>query len=563
MLSTYTYPRYAYRRPAELDAPAATLTRHPVIVVGAGPVGLAAAIDLAQQGVPVVLLDDDDTVSVGSRGLCYAKRALEILDRLGCGDPVVEKGVTWNVGRTFYRNDEVFSFNLLPEADHHRPGMVNLQQYYLEQYLVERAQALPNLDLRWKNKVAHVEPQGDGARLSIETADGNYQLAADWLIVADGARSPVRRQLGLDIDGKIFQDRFLIADVVMRADFPAERWFWFDPPFHPGQSVLLHREADNVWRIDFQLGWDADPEEEKKPEKVISRIRAMLGPEREFELEWVSVYTFQCRRMADFRHGRILFAGDAAHQVSPFGARGANSGLQDTDNLVWKLKLVMDGQAPESLLDSYSLERTFAADENLMNSTRSTDFITPKSAVSKDFRNAVLTLAGEHAFARALVNSGRLSVPAHLGTSSLNTPDAAADTFAGVMHPGAPMADAPVNAQGREGWLLEHTGNAFVLMLFSADGALDTASRTMIDTLAAAPIPVRTLLVTPDDGDAPAGCRRVQDLRGRAAQRFDARAGTAYLLRPDQHVAARWRQLDTAAVLAAVARATAQPAGQA
>ncbi|MEX8517248.1 MAG: FAD-dependent oxidoreductase [Leptothrix sp. (in: b-proteobacteria)] len=562
MLSTYTYPRYAYRRPAELDAPG-NVARHPVIVVGAGPVGLAAAIDLAQQGVPVVLLDDDDTVSVGSRGLCYAKRALEILDRLGCGDAVVDKGVTWNVGRTFYRNDEVFSFNLLPEADHHRPGMVNLQQYYLEQFLVERAQALPNLDLRWKNKVSHVEPQGDGALLSVETADGPYQLAADWLIVADGARSPIRRQLGLDIEGKIFQDRFLIADVVMKADFPAERWFWFDPPFHPGQSVLLHREADNVWRIDFQLGWDADPEEEKKPERVIPRIRAMLGPEREFELEWVSIYTFQCRRMHSFRHGRVLFAGDAAHQVSPFGARGANSGLQDTDNLVWKLKLVLDGLAPEALLDSYSAERTFAADENLLNSTRSTDFITPKSQVSKDLRNAVLTLAREHTFARALVNSGRLSVPAHLTASTLNTPDAADANFAGVMHPGAPMADAPVCAQGREGWLLEHTGNRFVLMLFSADGALDAATRAAIDALAAAPIPVETLLVTPEDGDAPAGCERVQDLRGRAAQRFDARPGSAYLLRPDQHVAARWRQLDTAAVLAAVARATAQPAGQA
>ena len=295
MLSTYTYPRYAHHRPAEIERPG-EVPRHPVIVVGAGPVGLAAAIDLAMQGTRVLLLDDDDTVSVGSRGLCYAKRALEILDRIGCGDPVVDKGVTWNVGRTFYGNDEVFRFNLLPEADHHRPGMVNLQQYYLEEYLVKRASELPNLELRWKNKVVGVTPAGNGARIEVEAAEGRYALDADWLIVADGARSPIRRQLGLDIEGKVFQDRFLIADVVMKADFPAERWFWFDPPFHRNQSVLLHREADNVWRIDFQLGWDADPEAEKQPERVIPRIRAMLGLEREFELEWVSVYTFQCRR---------------------------------------------------------------------------------------------------------------------------------------------------------------------------------------------------------------------------------------------------------------------------
>ena len=554
MLSTYTYPRYAHHRPAEIERPG-EVPRHPVIVVGAGPVGLAAAIDLAMQGTRVLLLDDDDTVSVGSRGLCYAKRALEILDRLGCGDPVVDKGVTWNVGRTFYGNDEVFRFNLLPEADHHRPGMVNLQQYYLEEYLVKRASDLPNLELRWKNKVVGVTPAGNGARVEVEAAEGRYALDADWLIVADGARSPIRRQLGLDIEGKVFQDRFLIADVVMKADFPAERWFWFDPPFHPGQSVLLHREADNVWRIDFQLGWDADPEAEKHPERVIPRIRAMLGPEREFELEWVSVYTFQCRRMQSFRHGRVLFVGDAAHQVSPFGARGANSGLQDTDNLVWKLKLVMDGKAPEQLLDTYSDERVFAADENLLNSTRSTDFITPKSQVSRDFRNAVLTLAREHAFARSLVNSGRLSVPAHLTGSALNTPDT--ETFEGSMHPGAPLADAPVRHQGRDAWLLAHTGHDFTLVLFVASLAdIDAGTREAIRSLADAAIPVRTLIVSQLDGDAPAGATLVVDHQGVAAKRLDARPGTAYLLRPDQHVAARWRRLDAAAVRAALARAT-------
>jgi 3-(3-hydroxy-phenyl)propionate hydroxylase len=415
MLSTYKYPKYEYVQPPEQKS--GLKKRYPVLVVGAGPVGLAAAIELAQSGVPVVVLDDDDTVSVGSRGVCYAKRALEVLDRIGVGDDCVAKGVSWNVGRTFFREEEVYNFNLLPQADHKRPGMINLQQYYLEEYEIKRARELPNLDLRFRNKVVSIAADGKGATLQVETPDGIYTLETDWLIVADGARSAIRHMLGLEIDGKIFMDRFLIADVVMKADFPAERWFWFDPPFHPGQSVLLHREADNVYRIDFQLGWQADPEEEKKPENVIPRIKAMLGDDREFELEWVSVYTFQCRRMNEFRHGRVLFVGDAAHQVSPFGARGANSGIQDTDNLCWKLKLVLDGKAPDSLLDSYSSERVFAADENLLNSTRSTDFITPKSKTSLTFRNAVLNLAREHAFARALVNSGRLSVPAYLTDS--------------------------------------------------------------------------------------------------------------------------------------------------
>ncbi len=557
MLKTYTYPEFAYRRPADFGA--ASPARHPVVIVGGGPVGLAAAIDCAQLGLPVVLLDDDHTVSVGSRGLCYAKRALEILDRLGCGDAVVDKGVTWNVGRTFHRDAEVFRFDLLPEADHHRPGMVNLQQYYLEEFLVRRAGELPGIDLRWWNKVIDVEPQGDGVRVEVETPEGRYALHAGWLIVADGARSTVRRRLGLDVVGKVFQDRFLIADVVMTAEmFPegaAERWFWFDPPFHPGQSVLVHREADNVWRIDFQLGWEADAEAEKQPERVIPRIRAMLGDAHPFELEWVSVYTFQCRRMERFRHGRLLFAGDVAHQVSPFGARGANSGIQDSDNLCWKLKLVVDGLAPEALLDSYSDERVAAADENLLNSTRSTDFITPKSQVSKDFRNAVLTLAADHAFARALVNSGRLSVPAHLTASALNTPDG--EVFAGLMAPGAPMDDAPVQFAGADGWLLQHTGNRFVLMWFADDAAqVTSAQREAIAVLARDRIRVDALIVARRATEAPAGATVVIDLKGLATQRFDARPGTAYLLRPDQHVAARWRQLDTAAVRAAVARAT-------
>lgn len=554
MLKTYTYPRFEYKTPPEIAGGMAL--KVPVVVVGAGPVGLATALDLQLQGVPVLLLDEDDTVSIGSRGVCYAKRALEILDRYGIGEAVCSKGVSWNVGRTFFREQEVYNFNLVPEPDHHRPGMVNLQQYYLEEYLATRAATLPGIDLRWKNKVASVTPSGKTVTLKVETEDGCYTVETDWLIAADGARSPIRRMLGLEIEGKIFMDRFLIADVVMKADFPAERWFWFDPPFHPGQSVLLHKQADSVFRIDFQLGWDADPEQEKKPENVLPRIRAMLGDQREFELEWVSVYTFQCRRMGKFNHGRVLFVGDAAHQVSPFGARGANSGLQDADNLGWKLKLVLDGKAPEALLDSYSEERIFAADENLLNSTRSTDFITPKSKVSRTFRNAVLGLAKDHAFGRALVNSGRLSVPAFLTTSSLNTPDDVADSFAGRMLPGAPMDDAPLRDNGNDCWLHERVGNSFAVLYFVDDAAvLPAPTLAALAGLSRDGIDVQPLVISAKPGRA-GDIPVLDDPRGIAAQRYDAKPGTVYLLRPDQHVAARWRKLDPAKVRAAVARAT-------
>jgi 3-(3-hydroxy-phenyl)propionate hydroxylase len=562
---TFTYPKFDYVRPPELadaaDGAARKPGHYPVVVVGAGPVGLATAIDLAQQGQTVLLLDEDDTVSIGSRGVCYAKRTLEVLDRIGCDNRFVDKGVSWDVGRTFFREGEVFNFNLRPQDGHLRPGMINLQQYYLEEFLVQRSAELPQLQKRFKNKVTAVTPGADKVTLAVETPDGPYTLSTDWLVVADGARSPIRTMLGLDIEGQVFKDRFLIADVVMKADFPAERWFWFDPPFHPNQSVLLHKQADNVWRIDFQLGWDADPVEEKKPENVIPRIKAMLGDEREFELEWVSVYTFQCRRMNRFNHGRVLFVGDAAHQVSPFGARGANSGIQDADNLGWKLKLVMTGQAPATLLDTYHDERAFAADENLLNSTRSTDFITPKSATSKLFRNAVLSLAERHPFARALVNSGRLSVPTWLVDSPLNTPDSdsGADAFEGQMIPGAPMADAPLrSAHGADTWLLHQLGNGFQLLYYTEDAsALDAATARALADLArhgGGTVGI-TALVVAQEGQAPAGLVTLQDAAGSVRQRYDLRPGSAYLVRPDQHVAARWRSLEPARVQAALARA--------
>lgn len=517
------------RRPA--DAPA----RHAVVVVGAGPVGLSLAIDLAQRGQRVVLLDRDQRLSEGSRAICFAKRTLEIFDGLGLGDAIVDRGVRWQRGKVFFGERLVYAFDLLPEAGHERPAFVNIAQHEVEARLVERAQQLPGLELRWAHRVTAVAPRGDHVRIAIDTPDGPYALDADWLVACDGSRSAVRAVLGAAASGRVFHDRFLIADIRMRAgdvfpDGAAERWFWFDPPFHRGGSVLLHRQPDDIWRVDFQLGPDADPEAEKQPERIAERVRALLqgGLQRavDFELVWASVYTFACQRMARFRQGRVLFAGDAAHGVSPFGARGANSGIQDADNLGWKLAAVLAGQAPEALLDSYCQEREAAADENIRHSSRSTDFITPKCAISRLLRDAVLDLAREHDFARRLVNSGRLSTPTVLQDSALNTADEAG-AFAAGPGPGAAAVDAPL-ADGR--WLLRE---------LSADGFC---------LLHAGPVPAWT------DGLALTvlSLGLDQDL---LTQRYDLRPGTAYLLRPDRHVCARWRAPTRAAVHAALDRA--------
>lgn len=533
MNKIFEIPLYPYARHADQDAPVPT--RHKVIVVGAGPIGLGAAIDLAQQGVEVLVLDDNDKVSFGSRAVCYAKRPLEILDRLGCGQPMVDKGVEWNIGKVFFDNRQVYDFNLLPEEGHQRPAFINLQQYYFEEYMVNRVRELQEagapIEIRGRNKVEAVGTHDDHVTLEVETPEGSYTVEADWVIACDGANSPIRSMLGKDFIGRVFEDNFLIADVIMEADFPTERWFWFDPPFNKGQSALLHKQPDGVWRIDLQLGWDIDKEREKRPENVIPRLKAMLGEDVNFELEWVSIYTFQCRRMEQFRHGRVIFAGDSAHQVSPFGARGANSGLQDTDNLCWKLKLVMDGKAPESLLDSYDVERIHGADENILNSSRSTDFITPKSDMSRVLRDAVLDLSEHYDFARPLVNSGRLSVPCTYDGSPLNSADAL-DGPART-RPGSPCPDVPL----ADGYLLPKLANKFTLLTIDADAPdIIEEDGITVERLALSAHNDPTMALKDRYlGDAPSG---------------------VYLIRPDQHVAARRPSFDENQFRMAIRRAT-------
>ncbi len=506
----YDYQPFAYVPPVGLTAPEA---RHPVVIVGAGPIGLALAVDLAQAGVRAVVVDDNNVVSVGSRAICWAKRSLEILDRLGVGETCRDKGVTWKVGRTYCGEAEVFNFDLLPEDGHKMPAFVNLQQYYVEEYLVARAIAL-GVDLRWKNRVTGVDQRSDHAVVTLETPDGAYALQADWVVACDGARSPVRGMLGLEFDGELFEERFLIADIEMQADFPSERRFWFKPPFHNGQSALLHKQPDNIYRIDLQLGWDTDPEVEKRPENVIPRIARVVG-HVDFRLDWVSIYTFQCRRLKRFVEGRVIFAGDSAHIVSPFGARGGNGGLQDVDALGWRLAAVCHGAAA-SVLDGYDRERQFAADENLMNSSRATRFMSPAAGVEMLFRDAVLALASEAAFARPMVNSGRLSRPCVYPTS-----DGAAGLPAGAA-PGAVAPDAPSG----NSWLSEVLGRGFALLCLGVEGPA-----TGVAVLAPA----------------------VTDVLAR--RYLGNTAAATYLIRPDQVVAARWDRAVTADEVQAAIRA--------
>lgn len=514
---------YPYARSADQDA--AQPVRHPVVIAGGGAIGLALALDLGLKGQPVVVLDDHEGVGQGSRAICFAKRTLEICHRLGAGAEMLDKGIVWSKGRVFRDRDEIYNFDLLPEDGHRYPAFINLSQIHFEKFLhaaITRANENgAQIDIRGKNRVDAVVQDDTGARLEIMTPEGPYVLYADWLVACDGARSPIRDMLGLGFEGRVFEDNFLIADVKMTADFPTERWFWFEPWFKSGDSALLHKQPDDIWRIDFQLGWDIDRDAEMKEENIRARVDQMLGPEVDYTLDWCSIYTFQCRRMEQFAHGRVLFAGDSAHQVSPFGARGANSGVQDAENLAWRLDLILRGLAPDTILEDYNAERVMAADENILNSTRATDFLTPKSDVSRTFRNAVLDLAEAYPFARPIVNSGRLSVPSvYDGLSAQDgLPNGPARS-----RPGAPCPDAPV-------------GNGFLLDDLQGFTLLGVNSEVP-STLELSGISVQGVQI--------AATQHIAD------RYLGAASQAVYLIRPDQHVVARWPSYDTDAVAMAL-----------
>lgn len=536
-MTHYQGTRYPFITPPELRHE--TVGCYPVAIVGAGPIGLSMAIDLALQGIRSVVLDDNNVVSVGSRAICWAKRTLEIFDRLGVADRMLEKGVTWKVGRLFHGKQEVYNFDLLPETGHKMPAFINLQQYYVEEYLVDRVAEFPDLiELRWLSKVVSEDIGSDHVTLTVETREGDYDLKAEYLLACDGAKSTIRDRMGLAFDGQHFEEHFLIADVEM-AESPFdeagihERWFWFEPPFHSGQSSLLHKQPDNIYRIDLQLGPNADPTEECKPENVIPRIKAIVG-ERPFELDWVSVYSFTCAKLDQFVHGRVIFVGDSAHLVSPFGARGGNGGIQDVDNLGWKLAAVLIGRAGPRLLDSYHEERSFGANENIKNSSRATNFMTPKSKMERVFRNEILNLAKDYPFARTLVNSGRLSVPCSLTGLSLQS----AATLDRGLVPGTSCPDATLLHGGKPTWLLNQLGEDFVLMTIGGqESEIDIKH-------------VRHLHISLDPDDT-----GVFDFEGNVQKQYGT--DLAYLIRPDQHIAACFEMDEIDELMPALQRAQA------
>ncbi len=416
----YQLPEYPFIPPPELAT--GQITRHPVVIVGAGLAGLSLACALNQYRVTAILLDEDNTVGVkgaSSRGICYAQKTLEIFKRLGLYDRIAAKGVQWSVGRTFAGHDEVYSFDLAAATTHNvsaQPPFINIQQFYVEGFLVEQLYADNNrtIDLRWKNRITAFEQNADFATLGITTPAGDYKIEAAHVIDCSGARSPFRAWCEASVTAKKGDDRWCIADVRFKNPPPVERHTWIEAPFNEGRAVWQHLMADGVWRIDYQMRPDDDPQEVSREDVVRHRINGQLGrvvSPSEYDIVWVGPYAYRSECVDQMRHGRVFFVGDAAHVVSPFGARGGNSGVQDADNLAWKLAAVVTGRAYPKLLDSYHEERHEAATQNVLVTNRTARFLRPADGMERVFRTAAISLAKRHVFARQLVNTGRMSTP--------------------------------------------------------------------------------------------------------------------------------------------------------
>jgi 3-(3-hydroxy-phenyl)propionate hydroxylase len=418
----YQLPEYPFRLPPELAA--RTATRYPVAIVGAGLTGLTAACALADLGVDVVLLDEDRTVGArgaSSRGVCYSQKSLEIFARLGIYPRLREKGVSWSVGRSFDGDEQIYHFDLStdPRANSSaQPSFINLQQFYVESFLVERAAQLPGLDIRWQSRVMGCEQDGEGARLQVQTPAGEYLLHADWVIDCSGSRSCLRGD-ALAQSART-DDRWLICDVFFDEPPPQERRTWVSAPFNQGRAAWQHVMADGVCRVDYQLDPRCDLEHAASDAAIRERLRLQFGRDASFEVVWVGAWTYRSECLATFRLKRVLYAGDAAHVMSPFGGRGGNSGIQDADNLAWKLAMVLRGKADAALIDTYCEERRPAALENIRVSDRTTRFLRPPTPAERSYRDAVVALARRHEFAQTLVNTGRMTLPSTYARSRLN-----------------------------------------------------------------------------------------------------------------------------------------------
>jgi 3-(3-hydroxy-phenyl)propionate hydroxylase len=532
--------------------------RQKVVIAGAGPSGMVAALELARHGIASILLTSELQVSQGSRAIVFTRRSMEILQQVGVDRRMTENGLPWRFGNSIYKGQTVFRMEAPHDPDDRFFPMLNIQQQYMEEYLIDACAAHPLIDLRWGNKVVAVEQGLDHARVTLDTPEGEYVLETDWLIAADGGRSDIRTMLDLKMEGASYEGFFVIADIRIDLPFPTERLAFFDPAWNPGNTILMHREPFGIWRMDYQLPPGEKPEDALRPESLKARIDAQLEMigfgGTPWEMDWCSVYSARTLTLPDYVAGRVLFTGDAAHLLPIFGVRGANTGFQDAQSLAWHLAFVIKGLAGEKLLANHSAERVGAAREIIDEAGKSTRFMNPPTPGFRVLRDAVLSLSRSQEFVRPLYH-WRTSRPHEYTRSMLNSPGDDNSLFtAGPAH-GAPPQNVCLSAGD---YLLDHLGGGFELLYFTNAAALPKPLQEVIAAQRAKGVPLR---VTAVGSAAPVeGADQIlADADGHLRQRYGISAnGGAYLLRPDQHVCARWLTLDATRLQAAFGQALPQ-----
>jgi 3-(3-hydroxy-phenyl)propionate hydroxylase len=518
--------------------------RQQVVIVGSGPAGMVLALELARHGVPSVILTSELQVSQGSRAIVFTRRSMEILQQVGVADRMTQHGLPWRFGNSFYRGQRVFRMEAPHDADDRFFPMLNIQQQYMEEYLLDACEASGLVELRWGNKVTHVAQEKGFAVATVDTPEGEYQLESQWLVAADGGRSGIRSQMKLAMEGTSYEGFFVIADIKIDLPFPTERLAYFDPDWNRGNTILMHREPHGIWRVDYQLPPGETPEQALTVESLTTRINAQLDMigfgGTPWELDWSSVYSARTLTLPDFVHGNVIFTGDAAHLLPIFGVRGANTAFQDAQSLGWHLAFVVKGLANEQLLRNHSNERVGAAREIIEESGKSTRFMAPPEGGFTLLRNAVLSLSLTQEFVRPLYH-WRTSRPHEYTHSMLNSMDDDNALFkTGPAH-GAPPQNICLSA---DNYLLDHLGGGFDLLYFSEHDAVPQALCEVVNGVRQQGVPVRIVAV--GSGQTVAGAdTTLRDADGHFRQRYGVVAsGAGYLLRPDQHVCARWLTLD-------------------
>ena len=550
------YYRYQVHAPW-LPAAGSAQPRVPVVIVGSGPAGMVTALELARHGVPSVVLESELQVSLGSRAIVFTRRSMEILQQVGVAARMTEAGLPWRNGNSFYRGQRVFRMAAPHDPDDRFFPMLNIQQQSLEEFLVDACKAQPLIDFRWGNKVTAIAQHADHAVLTVDTPAGDYTLPADWVVAADGGRSPLRSMLDLKLEGASYEGFFVIADIRVDLPLPTERLAFFDPDWNPGNTVLMHREPHGIWRVDYQLPTGETPEQALKPESLKARIDATLAmvghAGAPWEMDWASVYSARTLTLPDYRSGRVLFTGDAAHLLPIFGVRGANTAFQDAQSLGWHLAHVVKGLAGERLLSNYSAERVGAAREIIDEAGKSTRFMTPPTRGFQLLRDAVLSLSLQHDFVRPLYH-WRTSRPHEYTHSMLNATGDDDGLFTAGPARGAPPRNVRL---GADDFLLDHLGGGFELLLFNPAGAVPAPLLAEVDAVRARGVAVRITAIGTAAVQGADQC--FADADGHVRARYGVPgSGGAYLLRPDQHVCARWLTLDATRLRAAFVQALPQ-----